>query len=102
MILAKSRPQILSVLVAQELEAGELLDQPLDTPLAVAKIACFPWLVGHGALYGGALGMADVRSKVRARVPCAREACQIDRVAVAAQERELQAAAAAVPDVAEG
>ena len=45
---------------------------------------------------------ADLQSKVRARVPCAREACQIDRVAVAAQERELQAAAAAVPDVAEG
>ena len=45
---------------------------------------------------------ADLQSKVRARVPCAREGCQNDRVVVPAQERELQAAAAAVPDVAEG
>ena len=45
---------------------------------------------------------ADLQSKVRARVPCAQEGCQNDRVVVPAQERELQAAAAAVPDVAEG
>ena len=55
---------VLSVLIAQELNGSEA--QELNTPLAVARFACFPWLAGHAVLYGGALGMAEVRSRTRA------------------------------------
>lgn len=53
---------VLAVLIAQDLQSPGL---DLETPLAVAKYAAFPWLVGHSILYGAALGMSEVRKDVR-------------------------------------
>jgi len=53
---------VLAVLIAQDLQAPGL---DLETPLAVAKYAAFPWVIGHGVLYGGALGMSQVRRDAR-------------------------------------
>jgi hypothetical protein len=53
---------VLAVLIAQDLQSPGV---DLATPLAVAKYAAFPWLIGHGVLYGAALGMGEVRKRSR-------------------------------------